>query len=203
LMDVMHVGRFLVVEDDPSVARAIELILRRGGDVVMVVGTAYEADALLADHSSWSGIFLDLRLPDGSGLDVLRRGRVFHPLTRAMVLTGLVDADAINGAFDLHAEYVVKPVAAERITRFSREAAAFSSRLASAAEAWVARYGLSEAELNVLVRAAAGQSRKEIANARASSELTIKKHVGNMLRLTGDDTLQTAAARLLRELAGG
>jgi DNA-binding NarL/FixJ family response regulator len=202
VLEVMHVGRFLVVEDDPDVARTMGLILRRHGDVV-VVGTASEADVLLGDKSRWSGIFLDIRLPDGSGLDVLRRARAVHPQLPAMVLTGLIYAEAINGAYDLHAEYVVKPVATERIERFSREAAAFSSRLASTVESWMARYGLSEAEGDVLARAAAGQSRKEIAGARGSSELTIKKHAGTILRLTGDESLQAAVARLLRELAGG
>lgn len=198
----MDVGRFLVVEDDPYVARALELILRRHSDVV-VVGSAGEADVLLAGNSSWSGIFLDIRLPDGSGLDVLRRARVVHPHLPAMVLTGLAYAEAINSAYDLHAEYVVKPVATERIERFSRDAAAFSSRLARTVEVWAARYGLSEAEGDVLVRAAAGQSRQNIAGARGSSELTVKKHVGNILRLTGDESLQAAVTRLLRELAGG
>src|SRR5208282_3549683 len=101
-LEVMHVGRFLVVEDDPDVARTMGLILRRHGDVV-VVGTASEANVLLGDKSRWSGIFLDIRLPDGSGLDVLRRARAVHPQLPAMVLTGLIYAEAINGAYDLHA----------------------------------------------------------------------------------------------------
>jgi DNA-binding NarL/FixJ family response regulator len=189
------------VEDDPDVARALQRIVRHHGHVV-VVGTAREANALLADSSNWCGMFLDIGLPDGSGLDVLRRARSNHPSTRVMVLTGYIEAEAINVAHDLDGEYVVKPVAAERIDRFSREALSHSSRLGRAARVWVTRYGLSEAEENVLLRAAAGESRAQIASARGSSELTIKKHVANLLRRTQDESLQVAVARLLRELAG-
>jgi DNA-binding NarL/FixJ family response regulator len=202
VVGVMRVGRFLVVEDDPDVARALERIVRRRSQVV-VVGTAREADALLADASSWSGMFLDVRLPDGSGLDVLRRARKAHPLTRAMVLTGVLEADAINVVHDLRGEYVVKPVATDRIERFSRQAASFSWRLESVAGTWAHRYGLSDAEENVLVRAAAGESRVAIADARGSSALTVKTQIANILRLTRDESLQAAVARLLRELSGG
>jgi DNA-binding CsgD family transcriptional regulator len=68
---------------------------------------------------------------------------------------------------------------------------------------WIDRYGLSEAEADVLVRAAEGQSRTQMASARGCSELTIKKHVSTMLRLLSDRSLQAAVARLLREMAGG
>jgi DNA-binding CsgD family transcriptional regulator len=84
-----------------------------------------------------------------------------------------------------------------------RQAGAFSSQLADTVRGWIARYGLSEAEADVLVRAAEGQSRTQMANARGCSELTIKKHVSTMLRLLSDRSLQAAVARLLREMAGG
>jgi DNA-binding NarL/FixJ family response regulator len=66
----------------------------------------------------------------------------------------------------------------------------------------VARYGLSEAESDILRRAADGESRYLIAAARGSSELTVKKQIVNLLARTMDDSLHEAVARVLRELAG-
>ncbi len=195
----MGVPRFLIVEDDSAVRRALTRVVRRYGDAVGVA-TVREGSALVTDGSKWSALFIDLGLPDGSGLDVLAWARAARSRAPAMVLTGMVDAEAINAAHDLQAHYVVKPFDSDRIQRFLADATSLGSRLEPALHGWAESYGLSEAEADVLRRAALGAGTSAIASGRQSSELTVKKHVVNLLRRTGDRSLHAAVERLLREM---
>jgi ActR/RegA family two-component response regulator len=113
-------ARFLVVDDDPTVGRQLARLVRPFGEAV-VAGTVSGANALLAAPVSWRGFFVDLGLPDGSGLDVVGAARTACPGARAMVLTGNTDAGMINAVHDLGANYVVKPVDGARIEKFLRE----------------------------------------------------------------------------------
>lgn len=193
--------RFLVVEDEEIVGRAMRLLLAPYGETILAP-TARAAERALGSQSKWSAFFIDVRLPDGSGLELLAHARVDHPTTPAMVLTGCLDADAINTTFDLDAEYVAKPVHKERITRFVLAHPEFAQRLRQAVESWRERYALSEGEADVLGRSAAGETRETIAEVRRCSPLTVKTHVANLLAKTDDDSLFAAVGRLLRSVAG-
>jgi len=192
--------RFLVVDDDSVVQRALGRVVRRQGDV-LAASTCQEAAALLADRSAWTAFLFDVQLPDGSGLELLARARASHPTTPAMVLTGNNEDAAANAAYDLRAHYVIKPVASERIEHFLKDAISLDSRVASALQEWGARYRLSEAEKDLLGRTALGESKRAIAGARATSTETIKTQVATLLGKTGDDALLVAAARFLRDVA--
>ncbi len=193
---------FLIVEDDAAVARSITRVIRPLGEPVLVT-TAAAAHASIRARP-WTALILDLVLPDGDGLDVLAGARGYRPFLPIMVLTGHLDALRVNAVHDAAAAYVCKPACPHRITRFVTHAATtFDTRLGLALEAWRARYHLSDAEADVLRRTALGESRPVIAAARTSSEETVKKQAANLLRLTQiDGTLQEAANRLLREMAG-
>jgi DNA-binding NarL/FixJ family response regulator len=193
--------RYLVVEDEELVQQAMRRLLGPYGEVVLA-STVREASRLLASHRRWGAFFIDVGLPDGSGIDVLARARADHPATPAMVLTGCTDPDAINAAFDLDAEFVVKPVRQQRLAHFLFARPDFAERLERALCSWRERHGLSEAEADVLRRTALGEHRQAIAEARCCSPLTIKAQVANLLRKCGDDTLSAAVSRLLRAVAG-
>ena len=148
--------------------------------------------ALLRDGSPWTGFVFDVELPDGSGLDLLAQARQQHPITPAMVLTGNNRDAAANAAYDLRAHYCIKPVATERIEQFLKDAASMEARLSPALHLWAARYGLSEAETDLLRRTALGESKSAIAAARAVSPETIKTQIGTLLDKTGDQPFQGA-----------
>ncbi len=112
--------RFLVVDDDPAVGRQLARVVRPFGEGI-VAGSVSGAMAMLASRVAWDGFFVDLGLPDGSGLDVVSAARKAFPARRAMVLTGNVDPGLINAVHDLGASYVVKPVDSARIARFCSE----------------------------------------------------------------------------------
>jgi two-component system response regulator RegX3 len=97
--------RVLLVEDEEAIAEPLAEGLRREGYVVTVAGTA--ADALAAGEADV--VLLDLRLPDGDGLDVCRALRARSAVPIIVVTARGEEADRVVG-LELGADdYVVKP----------------------------------------------------------------------------------------------
>jgi len=83
----------LLVEDNPGDARLLrEMLNEQGsrGTALTVVPSLSEAEKYLAAHSV-DIVLLDLGLPDGQGLDVVRRTHAVAPHVPLVVLTGLDD----------------------------------------------------------------------------------------------------------------
>lgn len=193
--------RLLLIEDDELVAHALSRDLAAFGEVV-VAATVADAERALASTEPWDALFVDVRLPDGSGLDVLRQARASHPAIRALVLTGAADGEVVNTSFDLGAPPVQKPVTRLRIAQFLAGGPDFTRRLQEQVERWRVVYRLTPAELDILRRTAIGESREGIVASRGCSSLTFKKQVRSLLHKTQDDSLPAAAIRLLRAMAG-
>ncbi|MCO1657001.1 response regulator [Pseudonocardia sp. S2-4] len=106
--------RTLVVEDDPIAAEANAGYVRRvaGFEVVGVVGSA--ADALRAVAATPVDLLLlDVHLPDGNGLDVLRRLRSTGRTVDAIMVTRARDLAVVQAAVAFGAtQYLVKPFTA-------------------------------------------------------------------------------------------
>src|SRR5579872_6977652 len=109
-------GRFLVVEDEEEVARlALIPLIRPYGDITLIEDYGPAERLIEKGAEEWTGVLMDVRLPGGSGLALLRLARVRWPLVPAMLMTGYNDDKAANTAFDLRADYVIKPWKAQRI----------------------------------------------------------------------------------------
>ena len=121
----------------------------------------------------------------------------------ALIVTGFLDHDVANTAFELGAKYLVKPVATVHIESFFRHAVGETARVTNAVADWSVRFGLSEAESEIFFLAAEGHDREAIATIRCVSSLTIKRHIHNLLQKTGDRSLTEAIACLLREALRG
>jgi DNA-binding response OmpR family regulator len=76
----------LLVEDDKTARRAIALLLKRQGFAVSEATTVAEAMQGIVRGPDWT--LLDLMLPDGSGLDVLRTIRSEGLRMRVCVISG-------------------------------------------------------------------------------------------------------------------
>jgi DNA-binding NarL/FixJ family response regulator len=193
--------RFLVVEDDEAVARALVRMLRPHGQAVATY-TLAEAYVALEGSDDWAGLVLDVKLPDGDGFDVLLRAKVKNPTIPALVVTGFTDDASVNRAYDLGAACIFKPVSGERITRFVRQRVLRSDppppRWQAVIDEWVVTYGLTSSEIEILQRAVSGASRDEITETRGTKQSTVKKHISNLLRKTGDPSLVIAVHRVLR-----
>jgi two-component system phosphate regulon response regulator PhoB len=78
----------LVIDDDPTAVKLLQLVLGRGGHVVEVAGDVASGKGA-ARAGGHDLMILDLFLPDGSGLDVLRylRGELGSAIP-VLLLTG-------------------------------------------------------------------------------------------------------------------
>ncbi len=100
--------RILLVEDDRLIAEGLQAALRHSGNVVDVLGTRAEAEAALGIE--YALVLLDLGLPDGDGLELLKiiRSRK-QPLPVIVITARDRAADRVKG-LDLGADdYMVKP----------------------------------------------------------------------------------------------
>jgi two-component system, OmpR family, response regulator QseB len=85
--------RILVVEDDPILLDGLTTGLTLHGMTADGVGTCEDAMTAVAT-ASFAAIVLDLMLPDGSGIDVLRHLRRRHDATPVLILTA---RDVVGG----------------------------------------------------------------------------------------------------------
>ena len=101
--------RVLVVEDDPLLLDGLTVGLGLAGVTVDVVSTCADAEAALAANA-FDAVVLDRMLPDGSGLDVLKRLRGSGDRTPILLLTALDDTtDRVDGLDAGADDYLGKP----------------------------------------------------------------------------------------------
>jgi PAS domain S-box-containing protein len=109
--------RILVVEDEPDIAHLLSLLLTRADYQVDLAASG--AEALLAlQQSAYAAMTLDLRLPDGSGLEIIRQVRQ-RPETADLpiivVSAGMEEGKlAINGDFS-SIDWLAKPIDETRL----------------------------------------------------------------------------------------
>ena len=109
--------RVLVVEDVPDARAALDAILRRCGMQTSCAATLSEAIRLLG----WNPdvIVLDLMLPDGSGVEVLRRVRAANIPARVAVVTATSDPRLLNEVKSLRPEaFFQKPLDWQELCRW-------------------------------------------------------------------------------------
>ncbi len=101
--------RILVVEDDAVLRDGLKVGLSLGGFVADVVESCDEAKAVLTDHA-FDALVLDLMLPDGSGLDILKFLRERRDDTPVLLLTARDGvSDRIAGLDSGADDYLGKP----------------------------------------------------------------------------------------------
>jgi DNA-binding NtrC family response regulator len=125
----MSIEKVIVLEDDVIVRNNLEQCLRRRRYDVASVSSIAAATELLG-KDNFDLIFLDMRLPDGDGIDLLKtiQQRPQKPLV--VVTTGFGSIESAvecmkNGAFD----YVIKPFSNEQIEFTLRKAEEFTQLL--------------------------------------------------------------------------
>ncbi|WP_259782163.1 response regulator [Aestuariispira ectoiniformans] len=101
--------RILLIEDEANLADAITGHLTAAGEAVDWVSLLSEADLALTSVS-YDIILLDLNLPDGSGLDLLRQVRKRGDATPCIIMTAMDQiSDRIAGLNAGADDYLVKP----------------------------------------------------------------------------------------------
>src|SRR6185295_6392738 len=100
----------LVVDDEPDLRTLYELTLLREGYDIETAATVEEALLHLKDRT-YSAVITDMRLPDGTGLDLLRRLEETGRREKAIVITAYGSAENAVEALKAGAyDYLTKPV---------------------------------------------------------------------------------------------
>jgi DNA-binding NtrC family response regulator len=104
------VTRILVVDDDPDILFLLRSRLDQLGYAVTTVGSGAQAVEKLAAEAP-SLMFLDLRLPRMSGLDVLRHARQISPETTVIVMTAYATVEkAVEAMKEGAWDFLTKPL---------------------------------------------------------------------------------------------
>lgn len=106
--------RILVVEDEASLARALQLELEHEGYRVEVAGNGYEAVAR-ASEGDWNLILLDLMLPGLDGFTVCRQVRQRSAVPIIMLTAREATGDKVTGLDAGADDYMAKPFAIEEL----------------------------------------------------------------------------------------
>jgi two-component system KDP operon response regulator KdpE len=170
----MSAERVLVVDDEPQVLRGITAALRAAGYEVSgaeSAAAALEAAALRPPDA----VVLDLRLPDGSGVEVCRRLREWSQAP-VVVVSAVDEEEEKIAALDAGADdYVTKPYAVGEL--LARLRAALRRAAAPAGEPPAVRFGDVEVDL----------ARREVARAGEPVHLTPREYrlLGELARHPG------------------
>ena len=101
--------KVFVVDDEPAIRRLLSTGLESQGFQVFTVGTVAEGRKIIVIEKP-DVIILDLGLPDGSGIELLKEWREEKIATPVIILSSRSDEVGIVDALDLGADdYIVKP----------------------------------------------------------------------------------------------
>ena len=109
----------LVVDDEPHIGLVLRPFLEQLGYSVSFAKTLDEARSALRANPATDGLLLDIHLPDGSGLDLLRdlRNEVRTSRLPVLVLTAEGEDRILREARRLGAALVTKPFSPTKLTQ--------------------------------------------------------------------------------------
>ncbi|MET9253576.1 response regulator [Streptomyces sp. NPDC048182] len=208
-----HIRVFLL-DDHEVVRRGVHDLLSAedGIEVVGEAGTAAEALARVPAARPDVAV-LDVRLPDGSGVEVCREIRSRDESVRCLMLTSFADDEALFDAIMAGAAgYVLKDIRGAELIAAVRDVAAGRSLLDPAATARVLerlrdgenrggdeRLGrLTEQERRILELIGEGLTNRAIGERLHLAEKTIKNYVSSLLAKLGMQRRSQAAAYVAR-----
>jgi DNA-binding NarL/FixJ family response regulator len=210
----------LVVVDDHEVVRQGLVALLGRRDAFQVVGEAGTVEEALSVVRRFQPdlVIMDVRLPDGSGIEACREIRADLPGTRVVILTSYPDEEAVLSAIiagasgyllkqirgrDLvnaleavgRGESLLDPAVTEKVLDRVRRIATgtFTDELAA----------LTAQEQRILLLVAEGKTNKEIATEVFLSDKTVKNYVSSILSKLNLERRAQAAAFMARHRVPG
>jgi len=190
--------RVFLLDDHEIVRRGVRELLESTDDLQVVGEAGTAAEALQrAPVTSPDVAILDVRLPDGSGIEVCRELRSSMPDLKCLMLTSFNDDEALFDAVMAGAAgYVLKEVRGSDLIESVRRAAAGHSLLDPMVTARVIdrlrnppkdalTAMLSPQESAILGHLADGLTNRQIAEQMFLAEKTVKNYVSNLLAKLG------------------
>lgn len=211
--------RVMLVDDHDIVRQGLKSLLERREhlNVVAEAGSVEEA-VTEAARAQPDVIVMDVRLPDGTGIEACREIRAARPQTRVLMLTSYADDEAVYASIIAGASgYLLKQTRGRELVSAIEAVARGESLLDPLVTATVltrmrelAAGGhkdplaeLSEQERRILGLIAEGKTNREIAGTVYLSEKTVKNYVSAILSKLGMERRAQAAAFLAEQRARG
>ena len=206
--------RLLIVDDHEVVRQGLVALLdrREGFEVVAEAGSVAEAIAM-ARRFEPDIVVLDVRLPDGSGVEACREIRAERPATKIVMLTSYPDEEAVLSAIVAGASgYLLKQVRARDLVSALEAVGRGESLLDPAVTEKVLERvrriatgestdelaQLTSQEQKILLLVAEGKTNKEIAADVFLSDKTVKNYVSSILSKLNLERRAQAAAYMAR-----
>jgi len=200
--------RILLCDDHEVVREGLRVLIARqeGMSVVGEAGTV--ADAIeAAARSKPDVVIMDVRLPDGSGVEACRSIREARPETKVIMLTSYADDDALFASIIAGASgYLLKQTRGQAVVDAITAVAAGGSlldpdvtgkvleRVRQSRDEDPVLASLTEQERKVLAGLAEGHTNREIGGKLFLSEKTVKNYVSRILDKLGLSRRAEAAA---------
>ncbi|MFB9365741.1 response regulator [Kitasatospora sp. NPDC001664] len=210
-----HIRVFLL-DDHEVVRRGVHDLLSMEDDIEVVgeAGTAAEALTRIPAVNPDVAV-LDVRLPDGNGVEVCREVRSQRPEIKCLMLTSFSDDEALFDAIMAGASgYVLKAIRGTDLLSAVRDVAAGKSLLDPVATSRVLerlRDGgekederlaqLTKQERRILDLIGEGMTNRQIGNELHLAEKTVKNYVSSLLAKMGMERRTQAAAYVARHQA--
>jgi two-component system response regulator DevR len=206
--------RLLLVDDHEVLRLGLKTLFNDTEDI-QVVGEAGTKGAAVseADRLHPDVVLMDVRLPDGSGIDACREIRNSSPQTGVLFLTSFADDEAVMATIMAGAKgFLLKEISGEELVRAVKTVAAGQSILDPATTQRVLtrmqhlsissadgkKESLAPQELKVLALVADGQTNKEIAAALDLSDKTVGHYLENIFQKLQVTRRSQAAAEFVR-----
>lgn len=89
--------KILIVEDEEVIRRLCRRILAQNGYELVFACDVKEAREKIGDADPYELLIADMKLPDGSGLEVIRHFRETHARARVLIVTGSLTPEDRGG----------------------------------------------------------------------------------------------------------
>ncbi len=204
----------LIVDDHEVVRQGLVALLGRRPEFHVVAEAGTAADAVAAARRFQPDlVIMDVRLPDGSGIEACREIRAELPNTRVVILTSYPDEDAVLSAIVAGASgYLLKQVRARDLVAALEAVGRGESLLDPAVTGRVLERvrriatsdqpdelaQLTAQEQKILLLVAEGKTNKEIAGEVFLSDKTVKNYVSSILAKLNLERRAQAAAYMAR-----
>lgn len=204
--------RVFLLDDHEVVRRGLAELLSIESDITVVgeSGTAKEAVTRIKATRPHVAV-LDVRLPDGSGVEVCREVRSHDPTVQALMLTSYADDEALFDSIMAGASgYCLKDIRGHDLVGAIRSVAAGRSlldpvatarvlaKLRGAQEADSRLSSLTAQERRILELIGEGLTNRQIGERLHLAEKTVKNYVSSLLGKLGLERRTQAAAYVVR-----